>query len=341
VHSLHLIPPALEFGARQLFFVVDHGCARQQIEERTRLLNEAEAATSLRAQALAKAEEALKTSARLQKRQALGGAVAVLVLSVVGWWGYGVVSEQRAIAREANREDIRGQVVSYATARGEEAIDKAPGHDTSAYTTAISKTLYQKNKTIVDALVDAHKEVTILSELRQRPFLSTSMNGHIYLATQPATRKKRAILVSVDDPNIGKSGLLEGPKHDVAAVSAALIAMGFPADTLRRLHNPDRAQIEAEIEKVGQELAKDAKPEPGQPPSNTLLVFFFSGHGVEVEGLDYIIPSLAHGRLDRPEDVALDAVSTQRLTKSIDNVAAASVVILDTHFPAIFANPAR
>jgi hypothetical protein len=309
---------------------------RRQNEERAELLRQAEAAAEERAQALTKAEQALKVTARLQRRQALGGALAVIFVVAAGWWAYGIISERRAVAREASREDIRGQVISYATARGEHAADTAEGYATSPYSTVVSGKIRQRNKNVVDALVDAHKEVTQLSAFHQRPFLSTSMNGHIYLAQQPVTRKKRAILVSVDDPNLGGTALLNAPKHDVEAIAAALLTVGFEAKELKQLHNADRAGIEAEIESTGREFAKDAQVKDGQPPPNTLLLFFFSGHGVEVRGLDYIIPRLAHGKADTPDDIARDAISAQRLTRRIDDIAAASIVILDTHFPKLF-----
>ena len=324
----------------------------RQNEERAKLLKEAETAAQERALALTKAETALKVTATLQRRQAVGAALAVISLTAAGWWGYGIAKERRTIWLEASREDIRGQVVSYATARGELAADKAEGHDTSPYSTVVATKLLQRNKNIVDALVDAHKEVAEISAFKQRPFLSTSMNGHIYLGQQPATRTKRAILVSVDDPNLGGHSLLSAPKHDVEAIAQSLLAMGFDASEVRRLHNINRAAIEAEIEQAGRELLTGTKLINGgleakvekvglslakdQALPNTLLLFFFSGHGVEVQGFDYLIPHLEGGSADTPQDVMRDAVSVSLLTRKIDDIAAASIVILDTHFPKLF-----
>lgn len=329
----------------------------RQNEERAELLKEAEIAAQERVEALTKAEAALKVTATLQRRQAVVSALAIIFLTAAGWWGYGIFKERMTVRLEANREDIRGQVVSYATARGELAADKAEGHETSPYTTAVSRTLSQRNRNIVDALVDAHKKVAEISAFQQRPFLSTSMNGHIYLGQQPASRKKRAILVSVDDPNLGGQALLSGPKHDVEAIAQSLFAMGFEANEVRRLHNVDRAAIEAEIANAGSELLKVTKLSSGgieatiqkvglkftkdPAPPNTLLFFFFSGHGVEVQGLDYLIPHLKGGRANTPQDIMNDAIIISQLTKEIDETASASIVILDTHFPKLFAENPR
>ena len=133
--------------------------------------------------------------------------------------------------------------------------------------------------------------------------------------------------------------------------------MGFEPSEVQRLHNVDRAGIEAEIEKAGRELSTEAKLRKGgldaivqkvglqltkdPAPPNTLLFFFFSGHGVEVQGLDYLIPRLEGGRADTPQDINRDAITISHLTKEIDEIAAASIVILDTHFPKLFADNRR
>ena len=158
--------------------------------------------------------------------------------------------ERKIIEKEAAREDIRGQVISYATARGEEALDKAEGFETSPYTTVVSRKLSQKNKDIVDALVDAHKEVAELSGFRQRPYLSTSMNGHVYLAKQPTSRKCKAILVAVDDANDGKKSLLSAPKRDVEAITRSLTSMGLAPSQIQTLYNADAETISGTIREV-------------------------------------------------------------------------------------------
>jgi len=41
-----------------------------------------------------------------------------------------------------------------------------------------------------------------------------------------------------------------------------------------------------------------------QPPANTLLLFFFSGHWVEINGQDYILPRLPDGSSPTPDAIA-------------------------------------
>jgi hypothetical protein len=227
------------------------------------------------------------------------------------------------------------------------------------YKLAISLRLYQRNKAIEDSLVDAHQEVTMLSESRQRPHLSNSMNGHIYLAQEPPTRKRRAILVSVDDTKVSGLPRLRAPRYDAQAISAALLATGFSADEVVQLHNPDRNEIETALQKVGHDLVQ-ANLYPNKtlvervnlvlnsgiiksrpPPANTLLFFFYSGHGLEFSGDDYIVPRLNSTEADgfphltlARDFSALTArmIPMRSLAKQIEKIAAASILILDTNF---------
>jgi uncharacterized caspase-like protein len=65
-------------------------------------------------------------------------------------------------------------------------------------------------------------------------------------------------------------------------------------------------------------------------------VFFFSGHGIRVTDADYIIPKLpGEGAIASPQDVENGAVSLSLLLQMLEDTAAASVVILDTHFPLV------
>jgi hypothetical protein len=292
-----------------------------------------------------------------RQRAALLASVLVLVVvgAVGGPWAYGVISEQRLIDREAARTDIRGQIMAYATAVvGGTALDQAEGAETSPYTTPLVQRLRQRNKSLIQALADVHQDVIRSTREVQRPFLSTSMNGQIYLWQQPETRAKRAVVVSVDDigwPNIPR---LLAPKFDAAAVVALLRQAGFEDSEIIPLHNVPKAKIAQALLASARSLrsreksaappsqapdrppvipaAVEVKPKP-EPPPNTLLLFFFSGHGMSVDGHTYILPDLAGSRLRTDAELQAAAVNVQALMNYASENAAASVVILDTHFP--------
>jgi hypothetical protein len=343
----------------------------ERLREQRQRLEEIATAQEERAKALHSAEEALGRTIRLKRRQAWAGAITLAIIAVVGWWGYGAVQERRAIAREAAREDIRGQIIAYAAAFGSMEMDVAVGHKTSPYTTPLVRTLRQ-HKNLVEAIVDAHQEVreNARAALRnaafsaddlQRPLLSTSMNGQLYLHKQPAARRKRVLAIYVDNPGVPEINALEAPPHDVEAFTATLIEAGFSRNDIFTLRNPDRAEIEAAIANIKQVFRERSSNEgytvlggrnptllipvalggglttPVDAPNNTLLIIFFSGHGVHVADKDYIIPRLSPhiNTVQRSRDVEDFCVSVLWLTQAAEEAAAASVVILDTHFPAV------
>ena len=213
-------------------------------------LEEMAAAQDERAKALRAAEEALNRTIRLKRRQAWVGATIIAVLGIIGWWAYGVIGEQSAVAHEAARKDIRGQIVAYAAAFGTSEADVEEGSLTSPYTTPLVQKLRQK-KNLMEAIVDAHQQVLNSSKGKQRPMLSTSMNGQIYLHRQPATRRKRVLVISADDPGAGINKL-QGPPHDVEAIVATLIETGFSQSDVIVLHNPDRREIEIALADIAQ-----------------------------------------------------------------------------------------
>jgi TIR domain len=341
----------------------------ERLREQRKQLENMAIAQEERERALRRAEDALARTIKLKRRQAWAGTITIAVLAVIGWWSYGVVREQRAVGREAARVNIRGQIVAYAAAFGSEEMDVAEGYQTSPYTTPLVQKLRQK-KNLVEAIVDAHQQVLDTSKGAQRPQISTSMNGQIYLHQQPATRLKRVLAISVDKPGVAEWSSLKAPPHDVDAFIATLVEAGFSPNDVITLRNPDRTEIELAIDNIKQSFRQRTSNEgdanlvgqqtklipigfnsdPVRPefsvrfaapvtsaPDNGLFIFFFSGHGIHISDKDYIIPRLSPciKTISGLKDIVDCGVSVTWLTQAAEEVAAASVVILDTHFPIV------
>jgi hypothetical protein len=320
--------------------VARNDALRDQIEERSRLLNEAEAAAAQRAEALSKAEAALQVTKSLRRRQQIGLTVFIMLLALGLVWSYGVIEVRQAMRAEAARVDISGQLISYATSPGADT-DVTPVYETS-YADSISKQIAEPNKSVITALIEAHKEMNALSDSRQRPILSNSLNGFIYLARQPASRRKRAILVSVDEDGSA------GSRRNVDTLAASLRSAGFSAGDIMVLHNPLRSEIKDALEMAGYAL-EGKSPDgsldaivkarmtidaaPVAAPPNTMLLFFFSGPGVEIDDEDYLLPRVDRTSLDSAKTAPDKLISVQNFTERFEELAAASIVILDTHFP--------
>ena len=107
-------------------------------------------------------------------------------------------------------------------------------------------------------------------------------------------------------------GTLPNPGNDAADVAAALGRLGFEVQTVR---DADRAGMNAALRgftrrSVGADVA----------------LVFYAGHGLEMDGVNYLVP--VDARLERDTDVRFEAVALDDVLASVEG-AALRVVILD------------
>jgi hypothetical protein len=102
--------------------------------------------------------------------------------------------------------------------------------------------------------------------------------------------------------------------NDANAVARTLTEVGFSVKLVR---NGDRRTIEDEIEAFSRRLG------PGE-----IGLFYYAGHGVQVEGENYLVP--INARLNSQNDTKYDAVPLSKvITKLEDSNAAAKIIVLD------------
>ena len=107
-------------------------------------------------------------------------------------------------------------------------------------------------------------------------------------------------------------GALPNPGNDAADVTTALGRLGFEVETVR---NADRVGLNAALRgftrrSVGADVA----------------LVFYAGHGLEMDGVNYLVPVAA--QLERDTDVRFEAVALDDVLASVEG-AALRVVILD------------
>lgn len=107
---------------------------------------------------------------------------------------------------------------------------------------------------------------------------------------------------------------LKNPLNDTAAVAAALRAAGFAKVIVADDLSPDG-------------IVKALHDFEDEADQADWAVIYFSGHGLEVGGQNYVVPVDAHIRNDR--DVADEAVSLDRLMASVSGAHKLKIVILD------------
>ena len=92
------------------------------------------------------------------------------------------------------------------------------------------------------------------------------------------------------------SGPLPNPANDAKLVGEALTSLGF--DVIAR-RNADQTTMKRAIQEFGSRLEK-AGP-------NAVGLFYYAGHGMQLSGRNYLIPTTAH--IEREGDVEIEAVS--------------------------------
>jgi hypothetical protein len=127
-----------------------------------------------------------------------------------------------------------------------------------------------------------------------------------------------------------REGRLANPVNDAKAMAKALRAVGF---TVAEKHDLDQRQMKIAIVAFGRQLRRGG-----------VGLFYFAGHGLQVEGHNYLVPLGADLRSEAHVDV--EAVALKRVLAEIDGAGnRLNVVILDAcrnnPFARSFRSPSR
>jgi uncharacterized caspase-like protein len=144
-------------------------------------------------------------------------------------------------------------------------------------------------------------------------FLLLLLGFLFFIGADPARAEKRVALV-IGISRYQQVPPLGNPAHDAAAMGALFKKAGFDVvDDKRDLGIVDLRRVVREFS----EKAQDAD----------IAVVYYAGHGIEVDGLNYLVP--ADAKLARDFDVDDEAVSLDRVLRALDPVKHLRLVILD------------
>lgn len=328
--------------------------------ERQRLKEMGEA-QSARADALAEREVAVKALSRRTTIGLVSAGGLTAAAAGLAWWGNDAErrfqkerqrvadAERRAIEEainnEAMRTDIVGQLAAYAAASDQQALDGPIGGN-SPYTQAMMEELTDQRSSFQAALARATRKVLTYAGLQhdhqQRPFLSTDLNGEIWLFRKPPTRRLKALVISADRiAAIGSQYFLANAERDALAWEKLLSLAGFET---QRITNPSREECEAALDKLSFNRGErhgdfqyrlihrvGLKPRKTiEAPQDTLAFVFYSGTGVVVEG-DYYM-GMVDTKVASPKDIVQTAVNLTQQQNKLRERAAASILVMDTNF---------
>ena len=119
------------------------------------------------------------------------------------------------------------------------------------------------------------KQTELEQQLRlaqNQPFANTSQSNQ----TPPLINQGRRVALVIGNASYSSVPKLINPTNDAREVTRALQATGFE---VIRLENADLRQMQDAVRSFGNRLGK-----------NDVGLFYFSGHGVQVKGKNYLIP---------------------------------------------------
>jgi formylglycine-generating enzyme required for sulfatase activity len=135
----------------------------------------------------------------------------------------------------------------------------------------------------------------------------------LWFATSPAFAEKRVALV-IGNSAYARVGKLENPARDAGAVEKVLRHAGFETvEVMRDLGNSAMRRALRDFS----DQARDAD----------IAVVFYAGHGIEVNGSNYLIP--VDAVLERDLDVEDETVPLERVSQVLEQTKRLRLVILD------------
>ena len=152
------------------------------------------------------------------------------------------------------------------------------------------------------------------ADTRQRQEIALARLGRLNQPKAAAAHPpgKRVALV-IGNGNYAHAGVLDNPRNDARGVASSLRKLGF---TVKDHYDLNRSQMVEALSDFGDLIA-----------GADWAVVFYAGHGVEMDGTNYLIP--IDVRLKRDSDVPLEGVSLNAVLAKVDAATQLGLVILD------------
>ena len=146
----------------------------------------------------------------------------------------------------------------------------------------------------------------------RRAFRAFVVMVAVALFIVPAHARRVALVIG--NGEYTRVGRLANPPRDAGAVEAMLKAAGF--DSVRRVDNVGAAAMRRALRDFSDDV-KDAE----------IAVVYYAGHGIEVNGANYLIP--VDAALERDRDVEDETVPLDRVSAALEQASLLRLIILD------------
>src|SRR5262249_22757651 len=134
------------------------------------------------------------------------------------------------------------------------------------------------------------------------------------VAPNASTHQGRRIALVIGNSAYNNATVLPNPQRDAEAVAGALRAVGF--DSVMMVQNATR-----------EKLINALRAFADQVESADWAVVYYAGHGIELSGVNYLIPIDAKIKVDR--DAQFEAVRLDQVMSSVDSAKTLKLILLD------------
>lgn len=152
-----------------------------------------------------------------------------------------------------------------------------------------------------------------MSNFTQIKLYALLLVASLFLIAQPAFATKRVALV-LGNATYQNAPLLPNPANDAGAIAATLRAAGFDV-------------VDSRLNLAATDMKRALRDFADQARDADIALVYYAGHGIEIDGTNYLIPTDA--RLERDTDIYDEAFSLDRVLLAIEPARQLRVVIVD------------
>jgi tetratricopeptide (TPR) repeat protein len=212
--------------------------------------------------------------------------------------------------------DLTNARVYFERAISSRNIDNAYDLSRSAIETARARVAALESGELPPVIPPAPAKVTSETSVPTLPLTAQIVTKPLSIERVQVTASKqgRRVALVIGNSAYQKASVLRNPANDATAINASLKNLGF--DIVKVSLNGSREDLIAAVRTFAAE-ADNAE----------WAMVYYSGHGIEVNGRNYLIPIDATLRTDR--DVEFETVAVDQVMSAIDGARKLKLVILD------------
>ncbi|MCC6781057.1 MAG: tetratricopeptide repeat protein [Hyphomicrobiales bacterium] len=164
------------------------------------------------------------------------------------------------------------------------------------------------------ARIDEKLRVGLVDKPSVAPSATSVVAAVSAQVSDAAAAPARRVALVIGNSAYRGAPVLDNPRRDAAAIAAVLKAVGF--QTVRLEGDLAREKLIDALRGFAREAA-----------SADWAVIYFAGHGLEVGGMNYLVP--VDAKLESDRDVQYEAVSLEQVLGAVDGARRLRLVILD------------